>query len=460
MSIRTPSAVRSRASLVLDWLLATAYLAHSWVTIVKARTDRALPLRDELRGWHFLVGAVLFALAAWRLWLWWREERGQQRPGAGIPPGFWLWGRTVALGSLLILVIAPVLGLGWGWAEGMRLHLGPIPLPPLIGENRAVWQFSGYFHSSAGFMITLLAVGALLVAGWGKLVHGNGLFVLLPPGLAAFVLVAVGATVYALATFGGPEPGLPALAVFGGLLGLVWLAGALLHRDRGTSPLTVQAPRRGGPTDFPDRLVPPPLQQRETGPREPGSVARLLAPVAALALVTLGALGPYQQFRVTPWPRGEVVQVEEDRVWHTTIRAQVQVSPETAFERQVRDELYKWCTFCHTVSAGDRRFKVGPNLHAIFGQQAGTVPGFHYSAALARAGREGLVWTDETLAAYIADPQRFVPGTSMIVSSGPIPDPAVQAAIINILKRDTMPATAIERIRPAPGITRDQSSAD
>ncbi|MCC5861194.1 MAG: hypothetical protein JJT93_04700 [Gammaproteobacteria bacterium] len=459
MSTRTPTAVRSRASLVLDWLLATAYLAHSWVTIVKARTDRALPLRDELRGWHFLVGAVLFALAAWRLWCWWREERGL-RPGTGVPPGFWLWGRTVALGILLILVSAPVLGLGWGWGEGMRLHLGPIPLPPLVGESRGLWQFSGYFHSSAGFMITLLALGALLVAGWGKLVHGHGLFVLLPPGLAAFVLVAVGATVYALATFGGPEPGLPALGLFGGLIGVVWLAGALLHRGRRAPDIAAQLPRRGGPSDFPDRLVPPALEQRETGAPGPGAVARVLAPVAAVALITLGALGPYQQFRVTPWPRGEVVQVEDDRVWHAEVQMRVQVMPESAFERQVRDELYKWCTFCHTVSAGDRRFKVGPNLHAIFGQQAGTVPGFHYSAALARAGREGLVWTDETLAAYIADPQRFVPGTSMIVSSGPIPDPAVQAAILNILKRDTMPPEAIERVRQAPDAAEDQSSAD
>jgi cytochrome c2/cytochrome b561 len=445
MTQSSVSAHAGRLARVLGWLLAASYLAHSWVTIVKARTDRALPLRDELRGWHFLVGAVLFALAAWRLWVWWRQERSE-RPGRGLPPGLWYWGRTVALVTWLILLVAPVLGLGWGWAEGMRLHLGPIPLPPLIGENRAVWQFSGYFHSSAGFMITLLSLGMLLAAGWGKLVHGRGLFALLPPGHAAFVLISVGSTVYALATFGGPEPGVPALAVFAGALGAVWLLGRVIHgAPPAEPPVPVQVPRRGGPTHFPPRLVPPPLKDREmaTTP-SPGTFARLMAPLAALALLTVGALGPYQQFRVTPWPRGEVVQAEDQRVWHAEVRAQVQVLPETEFERGVREELYKWCTFCHTVERGDRRFKVGPNLHAIFGQQAGTVPGFHYSESLARAGREGLVWNDETIAAYIADPQRFIPGTSMIVSSGPIPDPAVQAAIVNILKRDTMPAEALE----------------
>lgn len=440
--------IANQASLtrrVLGWLLAATYLAHSWITIVKARTDRALPLRDELRGWHFLAGAVLFALVAWRLWVWWREER-RERPASGLPPGLWLWGRTVALATWLILLITPVLGLGWGWAEGMRLHLGPVPLPPLIGESRALWQFSGYFHSSSGFMITLLSLGALAAAGWGKLVHGRGLFALLPPGHAAFVLVAVGTTVYALATFGGPEPGLPALAAFAALMGLVWLGGAVLHRNReARAEPWLQRPRRGGPTQLPTRLVPAPLPHREaTGQAPPAALARMLSPVIALALMTLGALGPYQQFRVTPWPRGEVVQADGDRVWHAEPAVRVHVYPETELELRVREDLYKWCTFCHTVERGDRRFKVGPNLHAIFGQQAGAVPGFHYSEALARAGREGLVWNDETLAAYIADPQRYLPGTTMIISSGPIPDPAVQAAIVNLLKKDTMPAQHTE----------------
>jgi cytochrome c2 len=67
------------------------------------------------------------------------------------------------------------------------------------------------------------------------------------------------------------------------------------------------------------------------------------------------------------------------------------------------------------------------------------VPGFGYSAAMRRVRDKGLVWTDETKAAYVADPQAWMPGTSMIISSGPIPDPRVQAAVVNILKRETAP---------------------
>ena len=82
---------------------------------------------------------------------------------------------------------------------------------------------------------------------------------------------------------------------------------------------------------------------------------------------------------------------------------------------------------------------VGPNLYAIFGQRAGTVPNFAYSDAIAEAGRQGLVWNDETLDKFLAGPDQFLPGTKMIISSGPVKTPEERRAIINILKRETMP---------------------
>ena len=66
------------------------------------------------------------------------------------------------------------------------------------------------------------------------------------------------------------------------------------------------------------------------------------------------------------------------------------------------------------------------------------MPNFTYTKVMADAGRHGLVWTDERIAWYIADPQKHMPGTAMIVSSGPIPDPKVQQAVVNLLRRETM----------------------
>jgi cytochrome c len=48
------------------------------------------------------------------------------------------------------------------------------------------------------------------------------------------------------------------------------------------------------------------------------------------------------------------------------------------------------------------------------GRTAGTLASFQdYSEAMRAAGRRGLVWNAPTLDAFLEDPERLVPGTSM-----------------------------------------------
>jgi cytochrome c len=67
------------------------------------------------------------------------------------------------------------------------------------------------------------------------------------------------------------------------------------------------------------------------------------------------------------------------------------------------------CAACHTFGAGERVI-IGPNLHGIFGRRAASLPDFAYSPALRASG---LYWTPRTVAAWLADPQGFVSGTTM-----------------------------------------------
>lgn len=69
---------------------------------------------------------------------------------------------------------------------------------------------------------------------------------------------------------------------------------------------------------------------------------------------------------------------------------------------------YRACRSCHMLDAGKNG--VGPSLHGLFGATAGQVEGFDYSEAMAGAG---IVWTTETLDAFLEDPEEMVPGTSM-----------------------------------------------
>jgi cytochrome c len=72
-------------------------------------------------------------------------------------------------------------------------------------------------------------------------------------------------------------------------------------------------------------------------------------------------------------------------------------------------QVFRTCAACHTLEPGAHR--TGPSLAGVFGRKAGTAEGFHrYSDALRSAD---LVWREETLNGFLADPQAFLPGNRM-----------------------------------------------
>jgi cytochrome c len=95
---------------------------------------------------------------------------------------------------------------------------------------------------------------------------------------------------------------------------------------------------------------------------------------------------------------------------------------------------FRACKACHRVGAGAVN-GVGPHLDGLMGRTAGGVPGFSYSSAMAEKGRAGLVWSRETLDAYLARPNAYVPGTRM--SFRGMADPADRAALIAWLEAAT-----------------------
>lgn len=72
-------------------------------------------------------------------------------------------------------------------------------------------------------------------------------------------------------------------------------------------------------------------------------------------------------------------------------------------------QAYRTCIACHTFEPG--RNLTGPSLANLFGRKAGTVPGFlRYSDALKRSG---VVWNEQTLDAWLKEPEKFIPGNDM-----------------------------------------------
>ncbi|MGQ0699795.1 MAG: c-type cytochrome [Panacagrimonas sp.] len=66
------------------------------------------------------------------------------------------------------------------------------------------------------------------------------------------------------------------------------------------------------------------------------------------------------------------------------------------------------CSGCHAADKNG----VGPMHRGVFGNKAGSRPGYTYSQALVRTG---VVWNETTLRMWLADPNAFLAGNKMSV---------------------------------------------
>lgn len=73
------------------------------------------------------------------------------------------------------------------------------------------------------------------------------------------------------------------------------------------------------------------------------------------------------------------------------------------------ERVFNKCKACHAID--EAKNKVGPHLVNIFGREAGSLEGYNYSDAMKASG---ITWDHDTLAAYLADPKKVVPGGKMI----------------------------------------------
>jgi cytochrome c len=84
------------------------------------------------------------------------------------------------------------------------------------------------------------------------------------------------------------------------------------------------------------------------------------------------------------------------------------------------EKVFMACKACHDVEKGVN--KVGPTLKGVVGRKTASVDGFKYSDAMKAKGEAGQIWDEATLAAYLPDPKKFVPGTKMAFAGLKKPD--------------------------------------
>jgi cytochrome c2 len=83
------------------------------------------------------------------------------------------------------------------------------------------------------------------------------------------------------------------------------------------------------------------------------------------------------------------------------------------------------CAACHGLNPTR---KPGPFLAGVYGRRAGSVPGYHYSEALARSS---IVWDASNLSRWLSGPPAFIPGVNM---QAKVDNPQERLSIIAYLK--------------------------
>ncbi len=97
-------------------------------------------------------------------------------------------------------------------------------------------------------------------------------------------------------------------------------------------------------------------------------------------------------------------------------------------------KIYKRCKTCHTLTEGGKH-RVGPNLWAVMGSQAGTREGFAYSKALKESD---IVWNDDNLNAFLEKPSKYIPKNRMTFIG--LKKEEDRIAVIEYIKSETTPA--------------------
>lgn len=83
------------------------------------------------------------------------------------------------------------------------------------------------------------------------------------------------------------------------------------------------------------------------------------------------------------------------------------------------------CSSCHSMTPG--RMMMGPSLAGVMGRRAGSLPGYRYSPAMAKAN---VTWSKASLSAFLAAPGKLIPGSRMPAS---VPDKTTRDNIVAYL---------------------------
>ena len=94
-------------------------------------------------------------------------------------------------------------------------------------------------------------------------------------------------------------------------------------------------------------------------------------------------------------------------------------------------KVFKKCAACHSIAEGGKN-KIGPALWGVLGRQAGSLPDYKYSKAMAAYGKK---WSFEEMNGFLIKPKDWIKGTKM--SYAGLKSEKERAAVILYMNENT-----------------------
>ena len=94
-------------------------------------------------------------------------------------------------------------------------------------------------------------------------------------------------------------------------------------------------------------------------------------------------------------------------------------------------KVFKKCQTCHSIAEGGKN-KIGPALWGVLGRQAGSLPDYKYSKAMAAHGKK---WSFEEMNGFLIKPKDWIKGTKM--SYAGLKSAKERAAVILYMNENT-----------------------
>jgi cytochrome b561 len=177
----TQPARYTNTAIALHWLIALLIFAAFPLGLVMS--DMALsPLKLKLLSYHKWLGVTVFLLAAARLA--WRA--GHAPPP--LPASIALWQQRASHGLhhlfYLLLLAIPLTGWLMSSAKGFQtVYLGVLPLPDLVGKDKALGEALREVHRTLNYILLALVIVHIGAALKHHYIERNGILARMLPFL-------------------------------------------------------------------------------------------------------------------------------------------------------------------------------------------------------------------------------------------------------------------------------------